>query len=63
MQYKSQEMRHVIVSGTIALQSIRSLCEELFHEDHGETICSQAVVIQNYDPRPDMESLIQRYET
>jgi hypothetical protein len=45
LNFKSQEMRHLIVSGTIALQSLRSLSDELFHEDHGEMICSQAVVI------------------
>lgn len=36
LYYKSPEMKHLIVSGTIALTSIRSLCDELFHDDHGE---------------------------
>mmetsp|Transcript_35561 Transcript_35561/g.34593 ORF Transcript_35561/g.34593 Transcript_35561/m.34593 type:complete len:466 (+) Transcript_35561:403-1800(+) len=59
--YKYSEVRHIIVTGYVDLQALRNFCDELFHEDHG-TLSTNAVILQPADPRPDMETYLQKQE-
>lgn len=61
IDYKSTEIRHVVVTGYISMQAIKNFCDELFHDDHG-SLSTNAVVIQHHDPKPEIEIFMQKYE-
>lgn len=56
----SSEETHVIVSGDITLQAMGTFCRELFHTEH-QLMKGQAVIIQNFDPSPNMMHILETY--
>eukprot|EP00347_Sterkiella_histriomuscorum_P022282 403331035 len=58
--YKSVEVKHILVTGSLGLQALKNFCDELFHEDHGSQ-ATNAVILQQDDPKPEMELFIQKY--
>jgi len=61
LSFKSSDLHHIVVIGSITGQSMQNFCGELFHPDHGN-IGFNAVVMQPCDPRSDMEPLLIKYE-
>jgi voltage-gated potassium channel Kch len=60
IEYKSIDVRHIVVTGSVQLPTLTNFCNELFHEDHG-TKATNAVVIQDHDPTSsDMETYFQQ---
>jgi len=35
IEYKSIDVRHIVVTGSVGLQALTDFCDELFHVDHG----------------------------
>ena len=63
MRYsKSSEETHIIITGDITLQAMGTFCRELFHPEHLQ-MKGQAVIIQNFDPSPNMQHILGTYET
>jgi hypothetical protein len=58
IEYKSADVRHIVIAGSIDVQALSIFCTELFHEDHGSQ-ATNAVIIQDHDPSSDMEVYIQ----
>ena len=48
----SEGVRHILVSGYVGIEPLKSFCKELFHEDHGTQNPTHAVLMQNCDPKP-----------
>lgn len=46
IEYKTVDVRHLVVTGTIDLESLTNFCTELFHQDHG-TQATNAVIMQD----------------
>lgn len=44
IEYKSIDVRHIVVTGSVQLPTLMNFCNELFHEDHGNK-ATNAVVI------------------
>lgn len=59
---RSNEEIHLILAGDITLQAMATFCKELFHPEH-LMMKGQAVIIQNFDPSPNMVSILSMYET
>lgn len=38
-------IRHILVTGSLSLQSLKNFCDELFHQDHGAE-ATNAVILQ-----------------
>lgn len=55
--YKSTDVRHILVTGSIDLQALKNFCDELFHQDHGNQ-ATNAVILQQEDPKSEMELFI-----
>ena len=59
--YVHSDLRHVVVTGNISIQSIRDFTTELFHEDHGcGSNSTNAVVIQNKDPDKEIQIFLEK---
>lgn len=58
-EYKSLDMRHVVVCGYVDLEALINFSEELFHQDHG-TQAINAVILQDNDPSSEMEMYFQK---
>lgn len=57
-RYKSStDIKHIILTGDITHDSLKSFCLELFHSDHG-TQYKHAIIISPKIPSQEMESLI-----
>ena len=54
---KSSEESHIIITGDITLQAMGTFCRELFHPEH-LMMKGQAVIIQNFDPSPNMQNTL-----
>lgn len=50
----SNDVSHIILTGDISLDSLKSFCQELFHPDHG-TQYRHAVIINSQLPSREME--------
>ena len=53
----SKGIPHIILTGDIALDSLKSFCHELFHPDHGNQY-RHAVIINNECPTHEMEMFL-----
>ncbi|MCQ2815745.1 MAG: calcium-activated potassium channel [archaeon] len=53
----SKEIPHIILTGDISLDSLKSFCHELFHPDHGSQR-RHAVIINNNTPSHEMEMFL-----
>jgi hypothetical protein len=53
----SKDVFHIILTGDITLDSLKSFCEELFHQDHGSQY-RHAVIINTNSPSRDMEKFL-----
>ena len=57
-RYKSStDIKHIIITGDVAIDSLKSFCLELFHPDHGSQY-KHAIIINPKIPSREMESLI-----
>jgi hypothetical protein len=59
IEYKSLDMRHVVVCGYVDLDALEIFVDELFHSDHGN-LAINAVVMQDHDPSGEMEEYLQK---
>ena len=50
----SKDIPHVMLTGDISLDSLKSFCQEFFHPDHGEQY-RHAVILNNLIPSKEME--------
>ena len=57
IDYKSLDMRHVVVCGYVDLDALEIFVDELFHSDHGN-LAINAVVMQDHDPSGEMEEYL-----
>lgn len=63
LYYKHSEIEHVVVTGNVSKEAIKDFCIELFHEDHSEgSQGTNAVIIQNKDPKPEVELFMDGYQ-
>jgi len=63
LYYKYSEVEHVVVTGNVSKEAIKDFCIELFHDDHSEgSQGTNAVIIQNKDPKPEVEILMDGYQ-
>jgi len=60
-EYTPAEVKHVVVTGHICMESINNLCKEIFHKDHGDQ-STNTVIVQNHDPKADIVMFMQGYE-
>lgn len=61
-RYKaSTDISHIIITGNITLEALKSFCQELFHEDHGNQY-KHAVIINNELPSREMEKFLNESE-
>ncbi len=62
ISYKaSNDIAHIIITGNITMEALKSFCQELFHEDHGPQY-KHAVIINNELPNRDMEKFLNESE-
>jgi hypothetical protein len=59
IEYKSVDVRHIVVTGSVDLEALSNFCTELFHADHGNQ-ATNAVIIQDNDPNSEMEIFFQQ---
>jgi len=53
----SKDVVHVILTGEISLESLKSFCKEFFHQDHGSQY-RHVVIISNKHPSKEMEQFL-----
>lgn len=58
-EYKSLDIQHIVICGSVDLDALENFCQELYHPDHGAD-ATNIVIMQDFDPDGDMDSFMNK---
>jgi hypothetical protein len=59
-EYKSLDVQHIVICGSVDVGALTNFCQELYHPDHGGD-ATNVVIMQDFDPNGDMDGFLNKH--